>query len=129
MYKIGDRFVNKCDPSWTGVILDICSDGIYNFKGYFEGNERGSNYVYDQFLYTHYRLINENADNKQYVVWKVGGGPPTCIHNSLEKATSEAERLCRAHGGQFVVAEVLKSCKKDFVKWSTDRVEDDNVPF
>lgn len=35
----------------------------------------------------------EKAARRYWVVWRIGGDPPRCLHKSPEKARAEAERL------------------------------------
>jgi len=44
-----------------------------------------------------------------YVVWKIGSGPPTVRHSSIEKAKNEAKRLAKEFPGETVVVLVADS--------------------
>lgn len=54
-----------------------------------------------------------------YYVWKVGGGGvPVSEHINDMTAYREAERLCKLHGGKFVVCQALAFCERNDVIWT-----------
>jgi len=61
----------------------------------------------------------------KWVVWREGGGPPTCLHDLQAVARSEAERLARLHGGRFYVARIEGACERRDVTWT----EVDDLPW
>ena len=64
-----------------------------------------------------------------WVVWCVGGGPPTYKHRSFESADTEAKRLARLHAGdEFVVLETVRSHQTHRLV-STDLRPDRGIPF
>lgn len=64
-----------------------------------------------------------------WLVWHVGGGPPTYKHGSFDSADTEAKRLARVHrGDEFVVLETVRSHRAtDLV--TTDLRPDRGIPF
>ncbi len=53
-----------------------------------------------------------------YLVWKRHGGNPTHIHESIESAKAEAERLARLFkNDEFFVLEAVASVKIKDVEW------------
>jgi len=69
------------------------------------------------------------AGEPYWVVWCVGGGPPTFKHGSFESADTEAKRLARLHcGEEFVVLESVRAHLAHGLV-STDLRPDRGIPF
>lgn len=65
-----------------------------------------------------------------FVVWRDGGGTPTCKHLSLDAAKAEAERLTLLHGGAFHVLASVATATKRSVDWSEHaHTNTDDLPF
>lgn len=69
-----------------------------------------------------------------FVVWAEGGGNPTVMHDTLNKATSEAERLARQNPGKaFHVLQSYGACVVDSLQridLRHDRDDfSDDIPF
>lgn len=59
------------------------------------------------------RISIESARTGQYVVFRVGGQPPTVAHPSRQKAADEAKRLCQQHPGhKFLVCQIKQYSMK-----------------
>lgn len=55
-------------------------------------------------------MSNTDRPRAFYLVWNVGGGSPTVLHESYQMARTEAQRLARVHrGNTFAVLESLSA--------------------
>lgn len=73
-------------------------------------------------------MIGPKRSEPFWMIYGLGQGSPTCIHDTFESANTEAERLARQHPGiHFYVLGTMGCAVKTDVEYR--RIEIDGIPF
>lgn len=132
--KVGDKFVTAMEEG----MFDYCKGQILTVKNilddngipYYEVEEKFGDKSYGLWFeginWEATRKLNETKEEpkqEQYLVWSLKGTSPKKIHNSLEEAKKEAERLAKLNIGQeFNVVKIVGKVKTEAsVKWEGEK--------
>lgn len=77
-------------------------------------------------------MENDRIIPKFWFVWNPNSLNPRFKHDTVESATTEAERLARMHPGQeFIVLESIAACRAVSVEWERHLTEEEisELPF